>query len=90
MGMRMYLWEGRTRGGVLHKGEIEADTRDAGDRDPSSTAYRGHYDQDEAQGPYPPWLRRKGFGKRPCPLYQAIFDHDRRRLTISPVFGHSQ
>ncbi len=28
MGVRMYRWEGRTRGGILHKGEIEADTRD--------------------------------------------------------------
>ena len=29
MTMRMYMWEGRTRGGVTHKGEIEADTREA-------------------------------------------------------------
>ena len=28
MAMRMYTWEGRTRGGALHKGEIEADTKD--------------------------------------------------------------
>ena len=28
MAMRMYAWEGRTRGGAVHKGEIEADTRD--------------------------------------------------------------
>jgi len=28
MAMRMYMWEGRTRGGALHRGEIEADTRD--------------------------------------------------------------
>src|SRR5215475_12051738 len=28
MGMRMYTWEGRARGGVVHKGEIEADTRE--------------------------------------------------------------
>jgi type IV pilus assembly protein PilC len=29
MSMRMYLWEGRTRGGIVHKGEIEANTREA-------------------------------------------------------------
>src|SRR5215211_4185959 len=28
MAMRMYKWEGRTRGGAIHRGEIEADTRD--------------------------------------------------------------
>jgi type IV pilus assembly protein PilC len=28
MSMRMFLWEGRSRGGVVHKGEIEADTKD--------------------------------------------------------------
>jgi type IV pilus assembly protein PilC len=28
MAMRMYAWEGRTRGGAVHKGEIEADTRE--------------------------------------------------------------
>src|SRR5919198_4142987 len=28
MGIRTYIWEGRTRGGGTHKGEIEADTRD--------------------------------------------------------------
>jgi type IV pilus assembly protein PilC len=28
MGMRTYMWEGRTRGGVAHKGEIDADTRE--------------------------------------------------------------
>jgi type IV pilus assembly protein PilC len=28
MSTRMYMWEGRTRGGVVHKGEIEADTRE--------------------------------------------------------------
>jgi type IV pilus assembly protein PilC len=29
MNTRMYLWEGRSRGGVVHKGELEASTRDA-------------------------------------------------------------
>jgi type IV pilus assembly protein PilC len=29
MSNRMYLWEGRNRGGVVHKGEMEAATRDA-------------------------------------------------------------
>ena len=29
MSMRIYMWEGRTRGGLVHKGEIEANTRDA-------------------------------------------------------------
>jgi type IV pilus assembly protein PilC len=29
MTRRMYAWEGRTRGGAVHKGEIEADTREA-------------------------------------------------------------
>jgi type IV pilus assembly protein PilC len=29
MAMRMYTWEGRTRGGGVHKGEIEANTREA-------------------------------------------------------------
>ena len=29
MSTRMYLWEGRSRGGVVHKGELEATTRDA-------------------------------------------------------------
>jgi type IV pilus assembly protein PilC len=28
MSTRMFAWEGRTRGGIVHKGEIEADTRD--------------------------------------------------------------
>jgi type IV pilus assembly protein PilC len=28
MGNRIYLWEGRSRGGVVHKGEMEATTRD--------------------------------------------------------------
>jgi type IV pilus assembly protein PilC len=28
MAMRMYTWEGRTRGGGVHKGEIEANTRE--------------------------------------------------------------
>jgi type IV pilus assembly protein PilC len=28
MAMRVFVWEGRTRGGVLHKGEIEADSRE--------------------------------------------------------------
>jgi type IV pilus assembly protein PilC len=29
MSTRMYLWEGRGRGGAVHKGELEATTRDA-------------------------------------------------------------
>ena len=29
MSTRMYTWEGRTRGGAVHQGEIEANTRDA-------------------------------------------------------------
>jgi type IV pilus assembly protein PilC len=29
MSMRMFLWEGRSRGGVAHKGEVEADSRQA-------------------------------------------------------------
>jgi type IV pilus assembly protein PilC len=29
MSARLYKWEGRTRGGTVHKGEIEADSRDA-------------------------------------------------------------
>jgi type IV pilus assembly protein PilC len=29
MALRMYTWEGRTRGGGVHKGEIEANTREA-------------------------------------------------------------
>ena len=29
MSNRMYLWEGRNRGGVVHKGEMEAANRDA-------------------------------------------------------------
>jgi len=29
MSTRMYLWEGRSRGGIVHKGELEATTRDA-------------------------------------------------------------
>jgi type IV pilus assembly protein PilC len=28
MSTRTFMWEGRTRGGVVHKGEIEADTRE--------------------------------------------------------------
>jgi type IV pilus assembly protein PilC len=28
MAMRMFMWEGRTRGGMVHKGEIEAATRE--------------------------------------------------------------
>jgi type IV pilus assembly protein PilC len=29
MSTRMFLWEGRSRGGVAHKGEVEADSREA-------------------------------------------------------------
>jgi type II secretory pathway component PulF len=28
MSTRAFMWEGRTRGGVVHKGEIEADTKE--------------------------------------------------------------
>ncbi len=29
MSAHTFLWEGRTRGGTVHKGEVEADSREA-------------------------------------------------------------